>query len=160
MPGVMALHIEENRLKTFDGIDWPHDFISTETLAKTGFYYFGPPDQVRCYFCDVVVKNWSRGDSEVGEHLFWSPRCRLLRQCTTNNVPIQPEDDLWKLMEPLPEWSQDEPDNASTDSNDDDDDYNNYDEDDDTDSADENGETMDATTDSSSIDESDSSDEC
>lgn len=76
---VTAFHIEENRLKTFGGIDWPHDFISTETLAKTVFFYFGTPDCVRYYFCKMVVMAWLRGDSEVGEHLRWSPNCPLLR---------------------------------------------------------------------------------
>lgn len=122
MPGVYSsLHIEENRLKTFDGIDWPHNFISTETLAKIGFYYFTSPDQVRCHFCKVVVVNWVPGDSEVGEHLRWAPNCPLLRHRTTDNVPIQPDDELWELLAPIPEQGQDEPDNASSDSNFDDD---------------------------------------
>lgn len=106
----MGLAFEENRLKTFDDIDWPHDFISTETLAKTGFYYHGPPDQVRCYFCKVVVRNWSPGDSEVGEHMFWSSNCPLLRRRRTNNIPIQPEADLWELL--AAGYGFDEPDNA------------------------------------------------
>ncbi|CAG2174663.1 unnamed protein product [Oppiella nova] len=39
---------ETNRLKSFD--NWPHDFISIESLANAGFFYL-EGDLVQCAFC-------------------------------------------------------------------------------------------------------------
>lgn len=83
------LNIEEQRLKTFER-NWPLTFISARTLAKTGFYYIGPQDQVRCYFCKVEVSQWDAGDNEVTEHSRWSPHCPLLKRRDTPNVPLEP----------------------------------------------------------------------
>lgn len=94
------LNNEEFRLKTFDGVDWPHNFISPAKLAKTGFYYIGPYDQVFCYFCKVAVWLWEMGDDEVKEHSKWSPCCPLLRRRLTTNVPLEPTSDLDELLPP------------------------------------------------------------
>jgi len=94
---------EENRLKTFDA-NWPHSFISPRILAKTGFYYIGPHDQVKCYFCKVEISSWELGDNEVTEHSRWSPNCSLLRRRDTTNVPLEPTTELDQL---LPEASYD-----------------------------------------------------
>lgn len=99
------LRYEEHRLKTFDDVGWPHSFINPAKLAKTGFYYIGPFDQVKCYFCKVVVWLWEIGDDEVKDHLKWSPCCPLLRRRRTTNMPIEPASDLDEL---LPLYSIDE----------------------------------------------------
>lgn len=83
------MRFEEQRLKTFQ-CDWPHSSIRPRVLAKTGFYYIGPVDQVRCYFCGVKVSRWEQGDDEVGEHSRWSPSCMLLKRADTTNVPLEP----------------------------------------------------------------------
>lgn len=95
----MSTASEECRLSTFDS-DWPHDFVSPRILAKTGFYYIGPYDQVRCHFCRVRVRSWEIGDNEVNEHLRWSPRCPLLMRCDTTNVPLKPISELDRLLPP------------------------------------------------------------
>lgn len=82
------LNHEENRLKTF-GSNWPHAFISPRILAKTGIFYIGPHDRVKCYFCSVSIENWEMGDNEITEHLRWSKNCPLLiRRVTTNVEPV------------------------------------------------------------------------
>ncbi|XP_055325624.1 death-associated inhibitor of apoptosis 1 [Sitodiplosis mosellana] len=91
---------EENRFKTFDA-SWPHTFISPRVLAKTGFYYIGPHDQVRCYFCKVEVSSWENGDNEVNEHSRWSPNCPLLKRRDTSNVPLDPVSELDQLLPPV-----------------------------------------------------------
>lgn len=91
---------EENRLKTFD-TNWPHTFISPRILAKTGFYYIGPHDQVKCYFCKVEISSWESGDNEVSEHSRWSPNCPLLRRRETANVPLEPTTELDQLLPPV-----------------------------------------------------------
>lgn len=86
---INQMRFEENRLKTFKR-DWPHTFISPRVLAKTGFFYIGPEDHVRCFFCEVEVGRWDNGDNEVSEHIRWSPNCRLLKRGETSNVPLEP----------------------------------------------------------------------
>lgn len=91
---------EEQRLKTFDQ-RWPHTFLDPRILAKTGFYYIGPQDQVKCYFCKVEVGRWENGDNEVSEHSRWSPNCPLLKRRETTNVPIEPTTELDQLLPPM-----------------------------------------------------------
>lgn len=99
MSAASDLANEECRLMTFDS-DWPHAFISPRILAKIGFYYIGPYDQVRCHFCRIRVRSWEIGDNEVNEHLRWSPRCPLLQRCDTTNVPLKPISELDQLLPP------------------------------------------------------------
>lgn len=81
------LNREEHRLRTFNE-NWPHAFIDINILAKTGFYYTGPHDQVKCHFCGLQAASWEMGDNEIYEHRRWSPNCPLLQQGNTANVPI------------------------------------------------------------------------
>lgn len=81
------LNREEHRLRTFDE-NWPHAFIDTNILAKTGLYYFGPHDQVKCHFCGLEINNWEMGDNEIFYHKRWSPNCPLLKQQNTSNIPM------------------------------------------------------------------------
>lgn len=99
MSTVIDLAHEENRLMTFDA-DWPHKFISPRILAKIGFFYIGPCDQVKCHFCKVKIRSWEIGDNEVNEHKRWSPRCPLLERYDTTNVPMQPTTELDQLLTP------------------------------------------------------------
>lgn len=92
------LNHENDRLKTF-GDSWPHAFISPRILAKTGFYYMGPHDQVKCYFCKVIVSSWEMGDNEVIEHSRWSLNCPLLNRRCKLNVSLEPRSELDHLLE-------------------------------------------------------------
>lgn len=89
------LHREDARHKTFT--NWPHSFIDAKILALTGFYYIGPIDNVKCYFCKVEIGRWEPEDNEVTEHSRWSPNCALIRRRETNNVPIN-EGELSALL--------------------------------------------------------------
>lgn len=100
----MSLSKEVNRLATFNE-KWmnipgkPH----SQTLAKTGFYYIGAqtvPDSVKCYFCDVVIGFWEVDDDVVDEHLRFSPHCKLLTDCQTDNIPLEPVSALKRLLRP------------------------------------------------------------
>lgn len=94
------LHKEEARFKTFEQ-RWPHDFLETRILAKTGFYFIGPRDQVKCYFCKVEVGHWEPEDNEVAEHIRWSPNCPLLKRRETTNIPCEPVAELDELLPPM-----------------------------------------------------------
>lgn len=91
---------EELRLKSFEN-KWPHTFIEARILAKTGFYFIGPSDQVKCYFCKVEIGRWETGDDAVTEHVRWSPNCPLLKRRETANDPIEPIEELDQLLPPL-----------------------------------------------------------
>lgn len=91
------LNEEEKRLETFNE-DWPHAFILPHILAKVGFYYTGPSDQVKCYFCNINVNSWEMGDNEINEHSRWSPNCPLLNGQNTSNIPKEPISELNELI--------------------------------------------------------------
>jgi baculoviral IAP repeat-containing protein 7/8 len=80
------LNIEANRLRTFE--NWNVSFIDKHQLALLGFYYYGPNDLVKCYFCGVEVGMWEEGDDVLTDHMRWSPSCNLIRRNTTDNVPL------------------------------------------------------------------------
>jgi len=89
---------ENERLKTFE--NWPLVFIEKEILAKTGFFFTGDDDKVKCYFCEVEIGRWESTDNPISEHQRWSPNCPLLRRRTTNNVPIDAES-LNRILPPV-----------------------------------------------------------
>lgn len=75
--------------------------VEARILAKTGFYLTGPKDHVKCYFCKVENGCWEIEDDAVTEHIRWSPNCALLKHCETTNKPIEPIDELDRLLPPL-----------------------------------------------------------
>lgn len=95
------LNKEINRLATFE--NWTTAFIDKKTLARTGFYHIGPNDLVKCYFCKVEIGMWEPDDNVIDEHLKWSPYCRLMIGCETDNEPIDSD----ALRQILPQVSYD-----------------------------------------------------
>lgn len=64
---IELMQFEDHRYKSFE----PYRLlmsVSPTILAETGFYYIGPGDRVKCYFCYVEISQWSDGDDEVIEH--------------------------------------------------------------------------------------------
>ena len=92
----IELNVEAQRLRTFDR--WPILFIDKHQLALLGFYYFGPCDLVKCYFCGIEVGMWEEGDDVLADHVRWSPLCPFICRLRTNNVPIN--EDLLNRMLP------------------------------------------------------------
>ena len=95
----MDLNIETKRLETFN--NWNISFIDKNQLALFGFYYYGPADLVKCYFCHVVIGMWEEGDDVLTHHMRWSRSCKLICRDTTNNVPIN-ETLLLESLPPAP----------------------------------------------------------
>lgn len=54
---------------------------SPDSLARAGFYYIGPRDRVRCFFCGKVLGQWEKDDDPWKEHAQWFPDCPFLIQC-------------------------------------------------------------------------------
>lgn len=82
----MSLFREVNRLITFD--NWKLDFIDKNKLALLGFYYIGPSDLVKCYFCNVEIGAWEKGDDILDDHIKWSPSCKFIQRRETTNTPV------------------------------------------------------------------------
>jgi hypothetical protein len=95
----MDLHIETRRLETFN--NWHISFIDKNQLALFGFYYYGPDDLVKCFFCQVEIGMWEEGNDVLTDHIRWSKHCKLICRATTNNVPIN-ETLLLSLLPPAP----------------------------------------------------------
>lgn len=85
-----AYMFEENRLDSFKYWDYAETEVDKENLALLGFYFFGPDDCCKCYFCNVEISQWKTRDSVWREHVQNSPYCRLIRGFQTNNVEIVP----------------------------------------------------------------------
>lgn len=96
----VTYHIEVSRLESF--LNWSIPFISKFELARFGFYYVGPGDMVKCFFCRVEIGLWEPNDNVLSEHLRWSPYCPLLRKRPTNNQPLDAS-----FLDQLPEPSYD-----------------------------------------------------
>lgn len=66
------------RIQSFDHAAQIPNGQSINVLAEAGFYYVGPGDNVRCYYCDGGLKNWRPSDEPWIEHGRWFPRCPFL----------------------------------------------------------------------------------
>lgn len=64
---------ESCRLATFK--NWPVPYITPESLAKAGFYYYNESDRVTCVWCRGVMAKWEVGDNPFTEHQKYFPNC-------------------------------------------------------------------------------------
>ncbi|XP_052808883.1 baculoviral IAP repeat-containing protein 3-like [Mya arenaria] len=67
---------ETSRLQTFTG--WPHSTPTRNSLALAGFIYTGRQDLVRCFCCDVGLKDFSEGVDPMKWHIIHSHNCDFL----------------------------------------------------------------------------------
>lgn len=80
------LNHESKRLETFSS--WLASApIEAARLAKAGFYYTGKEFEVKCFACNIVIKDWKYGDIVVDRHKQLSPSCPFFTR--SNNVPIE-----------------------------------------------------------------------
>ncbi|NXC29572.1 BIR7B protein, partial [Campylorhamphus procurvoides] len=65
------------RLRTFH--QWPRSSpVSAQDLVEAGFFYVGPRDEVQCFCCGGVLKDWRPGDCPIEEHLHFFPSCKYI----------------------------------------------------------------------------------
>ncbi|XP_041255097.1 baculoviral IAP repeat-containing protein 7 [Onychostruthus taczanowskii] len=66
------------RLRTFQ--QWPPTApVSARDLVEAGFFYVGPGDEVQCFCCGGVLKDWRPGDCPITEHVRFFPSCKYIR---------------------------------------------------------------------------------
>ncbi|NXO79992.1 BIR7B protein, partial [Sitta europaea] len=71
------------RLRTFR--QWPRTApVSARDLVEAGFFYVGPGDEVQCFCCGGILKDWRPGDCPIREHLSFFPSCAYLREDAGN----------------------------------------------------------------------------
>ncbi|XP_033118158.1 baculoviral IAP repeat-containing protein 7-like [Anneissia japonica] len=81
------LSSEVDRLATFK--KWPHSSpMNPSTLARAGFFYTGSDDMVKCFSCNGKIKDWEFGDSAVGEHKRFFPKCKFIQGKDHQNQPM------------------------------------------------------------------------
>eukprot|EP00117_Sycon_ciliatum_P030718 scpid37287/ scgid24163/ E3 ubiquitin-protein ligase XIAP; Baculoviral IAP repeat-containing protein 4; IAP-like protein; Inhibitor of apoptosis protein 3; X-linked inhibitor of apoptosis protein len=83
------MHSERHRLATY--ADYPEEATVTmppSALARSGCYYTGNGDTVRCAFCRVVLRDFQPGNFAHRMHRAESPFCTLVRGSCTMNVPL------------------------------------------------------------------------
>ncbi|XP_062917018.1 E3 ubiquitin-protein ligase XIAP-like [Mobula hypostoma] len=82
-----AMCSEATRLKTFT--NWPsYGIVTPRDLAKAGLYYIGKEDQVQCFCCGGLMKNWEPGDRAMSEHKRHFPTCSFVCGHSVGNVPV------------------------------------------------------------------------
>lgn len=88
---------EDVRLRTF--LFWPKwtpQSLSKESLAKAGLYFTGDDDEVKCFECKVILRNWKEGDVPLERHRLLSPHCSYLShlgRSRCNDTGIDGDDD-------------------------------------------------------------------
>ncbi|NXV75579.1 BIR7B protein, partial [Atlantisia rogersi] len=72
-----SMRSEARRLRTF--WHWPGNSpVSAKDLVKAGFFFVGPRDEVQCFCCGGVLKDWVPGDCPAAEHLKFFPSCKFI----------------------------------------------------------------------------------
>jgi hypothetical protein len=85
LPQYNIFKVEGDRLKSFKNWKPPPTFndvinpsITPYTLSEAGFFYEGPRDKVRCFWCDGGLEDWLPNDDAWTEHASWYPGCRYV----------------------------------------------------------------------------------
>ncbi|XP_067853233.1 E3 ubiquitin-protein ligase XIAP-like [Heptranchias perlo] len=99
-PRNLAMCCEEARLQTFN--TWPsYGIVTPRELAKAGLYYTCRDDQVQCFCCGGLMKNWEPGDRAMSEHKRHFPMCSFVLGHSVGNVPIDPNCNTADVNQPV-----------------------------------------------------------
>ena len=58
----------QKRLDTYNHCDFIDHPIGIKKLCEAGFYYEGPNDKVRCFWCDGAMELWEKDDKAWIDH--------------------------------------------------------------------------------------------
>lgn len=83
-----GMNIESNRIGSFKTNLWPSNLKGLIfRLANAGFYFNGSDDEVKCFSCSIVLRDWQQGDSPKGRHKSSNPTCRFVKGIDVRNIP-------------------------------------------------------------------------
>lgn len=94
---------EKIRCNSFS-LGWPHEkfFIPVKILAKTGFYFTGVNDCVKCVFCGINLDSSKSEDNIIHEHYKYSANCQFLSNPEkTDNVSECSQKELKEILKQL-----------------------------------------------------------
>ncbi|UXI20183.1 NHL repeat-containing protein 2 [Sarcoptes scabiei] len=68
---------EKNRLESFKNWKFKAGKCTKEKMARTGFYHCNikKENTVRCFFCFLLLDNWTKNDDPQERHLSNNPNC-------------------------------------------------------------------------------------
>jgi len=98
IPDLNRLKVERSRLETYSA--WPATApVNPSDLAKTGLFYTGANDRVRCVFCGGILHNWTTDDVPAFEHRRHFPDCPFIRGLDVGNVPLETNKNVRKELD-------------------------------------------------------------
>ncbi|XP_060599289.1 baculoviral IAP repeat-containing protein 3-like [Ruditapes philippinarum] len=72
---------QQCRLLSFNSSSWAGDSKPDKSsLVACGFFYTGNQDLVRCFQCGIGLKDWTKEDDPMNEHIQHSTSCSFLVQ--------------------------------------------------------------------------------
>ncbi|NXI40276.1 BIR7B protein, partial [Galbula dea] len=93
-----SMRNEARRLRTFQ--QWPGTSpVSPRDLVKAGFFFVGPSDDVQCFCCGGVLKDWEPGDCPVAEHRKFFPSCKFICGEDVGNQEMLPLQEIFDTVD-------------------------------------------------------------
>ncbi|NWY55728.1 BIR7B protein, partial [Chionis minor] len=93
-----SMRNEARRLRTFQ--QWPGTSpVSARDLVKAGFFFVGPRDEVQCFCCGGVLKDWGPGDCPIAEHLKFFPSCKFICGEDVGNQETLPLQEIFDTVD-------------------------------------------------------------
>uniref|UniRef100_A0A8C5TCN8 RING-type E3 ubiquitin transferase n=1 Tax=Malurus cyaneus samueli TaxID=2593467 RepID=A0A8C5TCN8_9PASS len=84
--------------KTFQ--HWPRTApVSAHDLVQAGFFYVGPRDEVQCFCCGGILKDWRPGDCPVMEHLNFFPSCKYVGSEDVGNQELSSLQEMFDTVD-------------------------------------------------------------
>ncbi|NWU67222.1 BIR7B protein, partial [Pterocles burchelli] len=93
-----SMRNEGRRLRTF--WQWPSTSpVSARDLVKAGFFFVGPRDEVQCFCCGGVLKDWEPGDCPLTEHMKFFPSCKFICGEDVGNQEMLPLQEIFDTVD-------------------------------------------------------------
>ncbi|NXP11045.1 BIR7B protein, partial [Thinocorus orbignyianus] len=93
-----SMRSEARRLRTF--WQWPSTSpVSARDLVRAGFFFVGPGDEVQCFCCGGVLKDWGPGDWPALQHLKFFPSCKFICGEDVGNQEILPIREIFDTVD-------------------------------------------------------------
>ena len=84
-----------DRLETFRY--WPLDKQYINVFVSAGFFYTGVSDHVRCYSCQLGLRNWEMGFNPYEKHISYNPHCSFIKQIASKEEEPDDRDDRYPI---------------------------------------------------------------
>ena len=76
----------EVRKLSFQNVEIDTLSIPADRLAASGFFYIGPGDRVKCYYCARMMQNFTQNHDPWISHFQYSSRCNYVLRCLGDDI--------------------------------------------------------------------------